>query len=67
MEKEVKVKSREKVIWGGCMGRLGEIIAQQMGMNGKTGKMGMNGKSGKDDTGKNPDQLSQEQRWEMRS
>jgi len=50
---------------GQLMGRLGDIIAQQMGMNGKTGKMGMNGKSGKDGTGTNPNEMSQEQKNEM--
>ncbi|MBS1516541.1 MAG: hypothetical protein JSS91_00465 [Bacteroidetes bacterium] len=56
---------------GELMGRLGEIIAQQMGMNGKTGKMGMNGqdgengKTGKDGRGNSPDGLTPEQRQEM--
>jgi len=56
---------------GQMMDRLGEIIAQQMGMNGKSGKMGMNGesgengKSGKDGKGNKPDNMSEEQRQEM--
>lgn len=50
---------------GQLMGRLGEIIAQQMGLNGKTGKMGMNGQQGNDGKGNSPDNLSDEQKQQM--
>lgn len=47
------------------MDRLGEIIAQQMGLNGKMGKMGQNGKMGNNGKGSDPNNLSPEQRQEM--
>ncbi|HMS64943.1 MAG TPA: hypothetical protein PKD83_06780 [Ignavibacteria bacterium] len=50
---------------GELMSRLGEIIAQQMGLNGKTGKMGQNGEKGNNGKGNSPDNLSPEQKNEM--
>ncbi|MBX7042447.1 MAG: DUF4175 family protein [Ignavibacteria bacterium] len=50
---------------GQLMQRLGEIIAQQMGLNGKTGKMGENGQQGNDGKGPSPENLPQEQKIEM--
>lgn len=51
---------------GQLMSRLGEIIAQQMGLNGKTGKMGENGKTGNNGKGNSQDEMSQMQRDEMK-
>lgn len=50
---------------GQLMSRLGEIIAQQMGLNGKTGKVGENGEKGNNGKGNSPDNPSREQRIEM--
>ncbi len=50
---------------GQLMQRLGEIIAQQMGLNGKTGKMGENGQQGNDGKGPSPENLPQDQKIEM--
>ncbi len=50
---------------GQLMQRLGEIIAQQMGLNGKTGKTGENGQQGNDGKGSNPDNIPMPQREEM--
>ncbi len=50
---------------GQMMQRLGEIIAQQMGLNGKTGKMGENGQQGNDGKGSNPESIPQQQKIEM--
>jgi hypothetical protein len=50
---------------GQMMQRLGEIIAQQMGLNGKTGKMGENGQQGNDGKGSNPENIPQQEKIEM--
>lgn len=50
---------------GQMMQRLGEIIAQQMGLNGKTGKMGENGQQGNDGKGSNPENMPNQQKIEM--
>ncbi len=56
---------------GQMMQRLGEIIAQQMGLNGKTGKMGQNGErgdngqSGNNGKGTSPNNLTEQQKIEM--
>lgn len=50
---------------GQLMQRLGDIIAQQMGLNGKLGKTGQDGKEGNDGKGKNPESLTQQQRIEL--
>lgn len=50
---------------GQLMQRLGNIIAQQMGLNGKMGKTGQNGKEGNDGKGNSPDNLSRDQKIEM--
>ena len=50
---------------GQMMQRLGEIIAQQMGLNGKTGKMGENGQQGNDGKGSNPESIPQQEKIEM--
>ncbi|MCB0727310.1 MAG: hypothetical protein KDD00_07595, partial [Ignavibacteriae bacterium] len=56
---------------GQMMQRLGEIIAQQMGLNGKTGKMGQmgqtgeNGQKGNNGKGNSPNDLSDNQKQEM--
>ena len=59
---------------GQLMQRLGEIIAQQMGLNGKTGKMGQmgedgqsgeNGKKGNNGKGTSPNDLTDRQKLEM--
>ncbi|MBK8549611.1 MAG: hypothetical protein IPL53_00595 [Ignavibacteria bacterium] len=56
---------------GQMMQRLGEIIAQQMGLNGKTGKMGQNGEQGengqKGNNGKgtSPNDLTDRQKLDM--
>lgn len=49
---------------GQLMSRLGEIISQQMGLNGKTGKFGENGQKGNNGKGNSPDNMSPEQRIE---
>jgi len=46
---------------GQMMQRLGEIIAQQMGLNGKMGKTGQDGKKGNDGKGRSPENLTQQQ------
>ncbi|MEO8663917.1 MAG: DUF4175 family protein [Ignavibacteria bacterium] len=50
---------------GQMMKRLGDIIAQQMGMNGKSGKMGQNGQHGNDGKGKSPNEMSDGDKQEM--
>lgn len=62
---------------GQLMQRLGEIIGQQMGLNGKSGKMGQNGQNGEsgeqgengqkgnNGKGNSPNDLSQQQKEEM--
>ena len=50
---------------GQMMQRLGDIIAQQMGLNGKTGKMGENGQQGNDGKGSNPESIPQQEKIEM--
>jgi hypothetical protein len=50
---------------GQMMQRLGEIIAKQMGLNGKMGKMGQNGQQGNDGKGKSPNNLSDGEKQEM--
>ena len=50
---------------GQLMQKLSEIIAQQMGLNGKMGKMGQNGEKGNDGKGKSPNNLSDGEKQEM--
>ncbi len=50
---------------GQMMKRLGDIIAQQMGLNGKMGKMGQNGQTGNDGKGKSPNNLSDGEKQDM--
>lgn len=50
---------------GQLMQKLSEIIAQQMGLNGKMGKMGQNGEKGNDGKGNSPNNLSDGEKQEM--
>lgn len=50
---------------GQMMQRLGDIIAQQMGLNGKMGKMGQNGLKGNEGKGNSPNQMPGTDKLEM--